>query len=486
LSFIGNDLTHFIAQYRTPAEPMKRNRQTKILLFLLYFLLYFAGIGTFLMIISEQFAMHTYISDNSLLVGVVQKEFSLKTEAEIYTDILQNLTNNEMQHHGNDNSHNVQRNSLATLPSVKRFLKNELDNFGLEVHEQHFSYIDGQKQSNGTNLYSIIRGERSTSSESIALCVPFVKNSDKDTLAGVALTLALTKYFSSKSYWAKDVIILLVDRDEYGLSAWLDSYYDVNFRQNLKRIGQRSNNALYYDSLPDRSGPLQAAIVLEVEAKRSTRANIKIHGMYGQLPNLDLYNMAIDLTIREGITPYFLNKSFTYGLSEMDIYQQHLETAMSFVKTQASMKADGLHGLFLRYAIQSLTIQTPKHDVQAHKDGNVLFFDLLNVGRSIEAVFRSLNNLSGRFHRSYYFYMIVALRRFTSIAYYMSAFGLMLAPVLIKAYILHGWNSTTNIFIGWRATILLATALVLSVLSTFNISTALVAALAIVPILLII
>uniref|UniRef100_A0A6G1S8E2 Glycosylphosphatidylinositol anchor attachment 1 protein n=1 Tax=Aceria tosichella TaxID=561515 RepID=A0A6G1S8E2_9ACAR len=458
---------------------------TKIILFLTYFLLYFAGLGAFLIIIAEPFAMHTYISDNSLLVGVVQKEFSLKTEADIYADILQNLTKNEIQTRADDNNQ-LQRNSLATLPSVTRFLENELDYFGLEVHEQHFSYMDNGKQFNGTNVYSIIRGERSTNSESIALCVPFIKDSNRDTLSGVALTLALTKYFSSKSYWAKDVIILLVDRGEYGLSAWLDSYYDVSFRQDMKKMSHSNKNGFYYDSLPDRSGPMQAAIVLEVEGKRSTRANIKIHGMYGQLPNLDLYNMAIDLTIREGITPYFLNKSFTYGLTEYEIYQQHLETAISFVQTQASMKADGLHGLFLRYAIQSLTIHIPKHEDKSNTGGHVLFFDLLNVGRSIEAVFRSLNNLSGRFHRSYYFYIVVALRRFTSIAYYMSAFGLLVAPVLIKAYILHGWNSGASIFIGWRASILLAAALVLSVLSTFNISTALLGSIVLVPILIMI
>jgi glycosylphosphatidylinositol transamidase len=469
----------------TPVEPSKLSTKTKIVLFLVYFLLYFAGIGAFLTIIAEPFAIRTYISDNSLLVGVVQKEFSLGTEAEIYADNLQTLITNEMQNHGIDNLQ-TQRNSLATLPSVTKFIENELDNFGLEVHEQHFSYMDGEKQYNGTNVYAIIRGERSTSSESITLCVPFIKDSKRDTISGVALALALTKYFSGKSYWAKDVIILLVDREEHGLTAWLDSYYDVNFRQDIKRLIHKRNSGFYYDSLPDRSGPMQAAIVLEVEGKRFTRANIKIHGMYGQLPNLDLYNMAVDLTIVEGITPYFLNKSYTYGMSESDIYQQHLETAMSFVQTQASMKSDGLHGLFLRYAIQSLTIEIPKHEDKDQKNNNMLSFGLLKVGRSVEAVFRSLNNLSGRFHRSYYFYMIVALRRFTSIAYYMSAFGLMVAPVLIKAYILHRYNVETNILIGWRATILLASGLVLSVLSTFNISTALLLSVVLVPILLMI
>lgn len=466
----------------SPTEtPPSTSLWTTIKWILVYFSLYFAGIGTFLIIIAEPFTMNTYFSDNSLLPGLVNREFSLVTEAEYYIQTLTKLTNASPSGvAGAESSHN--HKSLANLPAVTKFIKNELDNFGLEVYEQNFSYMSSNKQYNGTNIYSFIRGERSTSSESITLCAPFRKGPESDTLSSVALTLAMAKYFSTKSYWAKDVIILFVDRDSYGLSAWLDSYYDVRFRQDMKRMGH-SKDGFYYDSLTDRSGPMQAAIVLELTGRQFTRVNVKIQGMYGQLPNLDLFNLVVELAARESVTPYFHNKSLPFGItSDVELYKHHLETAVSFVKNQATMQSDGLHGLFLRYAIQSLTLEGPEN---TKSERHVILVSLLNVGRLIEGVFRSLNNLTERFNRSYYFYILLSLRRFTSIGYYMISFGLLVAPVILKAYNIHQQKARLKEFMGARAIILLAMALILSVLSTFNISTALISSVALVPILLI-
>lgn len=453
----------------------------KIKWFLVYLSIYLAGIAAFLIIIAEPFAMSTYFSDNSLLPGLVNREFSLLTEAEYYLKILDKLTFKEAT---NDKERPSVESSLANSPSVTNFIKNELDNFGLEVYEQHFSFVgDNGRQSNGTNIYSIIRGERSTSSESITLCAPFRKGANSNTMAAVSLSMALAKYFSSKSYWAKDVIILFVDRDTYGLSAWLDSYYDVRFRQETKRL-DHSKEGFYYDSLAERSGPMQAAIVLELTGNQFARVNIKIQGRFGQLPNLDLFNLVVELAARESVTPYFHNKSVPFGISDdLELYKHHLETAVSFVTTQATMQSDGLHGHFLSYAIQSLTIEGPEH---RKSDRHLIAVSLLNIGRLIEGVFRSLNNLTERFNRSYYFYILLSMRRFTSIGYYSIALGLLIAPLTLKAYNIHRQQAKSKQFIGWRAVILLAAALDLSILSTFNISTSLIASIVIVPILLLI
>lgn len=452
---------------------------TTIKWLLVYFTLYLAGIAAFLIIIAEPFTMSTYFSDNSLLPGLVNREFSLSTEAEYYMRILDKLTSVSTS----DKEGPHLQNSLATLPAVTNFIKNELDNFGLEVYEQNFNYMSDNRQFNGTNMYSIIRGERSTSSESITLCAPFRKGLNSNTMASVSLTMAIAKYFSSRSYWAKDVIILFIDRDEHGLSAWLDSYYDVRLRQDIKRF-DHSKDGLYYDSLTERGGPMQAAIVLELTGGQFTRVNLKIQGMYGQLPNLDLFNLVVELSARESVTPYFHNKSMPFGISDkLELYKHHLETVASFMRTQATMQSDGLHGLFLRYAIQSLTIEGPEHK---KSERHVIAVSLLNIGRLIEGVFRSLNNLTERFNRSYYFYILLSMRRFTSIGYYSIAFGLLVAPLILKAYNIHQHKARMNLFIGLRGIILLTTALILSVLSTFNISTALIVSVAIVPILLII
>lgn len=452
-------------------KEQKKETGRSVQLILLNLSFYIGGIISFLLLVADPFTMTTYFSDNSLLPGLVNREFSLATEAEYYLK--------DLNRHSNFNS-DTGGPSLATSPALTRFIKNELDSFGVEVHEQNFNY-NNKIQLNGTNVYSIIRGERSTSSESIILCTPVKLTSEKsNTLSSVALSLALAKYFSTKSYWAKDVIILFVDHYHLGTSAWLDSYYDVRFKTDLKRTSNTRDGGLYYESLPDRSGPMQAAIILELYGKEFTRVNVKIQGLYGQLPNLDLFNLVIELATRESITPYFHDKSMPFDLTTEELYKHHLETALSFMKTQATMDSDGLHGSFLRYAVQSLTLEGPEHNKGHNKGSHVLTSSLLNVGRLVEGIFRSLNNLTERFNRSYYFYIILSLRRFTSIGYYMIPFSLLVAPVLLRSLKIC-LNRGSLSFIGYRATTLLTCALVLSLVSTINISTALISSVILVP-----
>lgn len=438
---------------------------------LIYYCIYIGGICAFLLMIADPFSMSTYFSDNSLLPGLANREFSLSTEAEYYLKDLEKL---RKQSNGD---------SFFDMPKITEFIHNELENFGLEVLRQDFSFLenDQSKHKNGTNIYSIIRGERSTNSEAITLCVPLKMESQRNTLPSIALTMAMAKYFSTRSYWAKDVIILFVDHYDKGTSAWLDSYHDINYRD----YHNGKNTILPYDTLQDRSGPMQAAIVLEMYGKEFTKVNVKIHGLYGQLPNLDLFNLVIELAARESITPFFHDKSLPFDLPPQELYIHHLETTISFMKTQATMKSDGLHGLFLQYSIQSLTLDAPEY--QKTSSGSfVMASNLLNMGRLIEGIFRSLNNLTERFNRSYYFYIILSLRRFTSIGYYMSAFGIIIFPVLLKALHIHLVRTKQKKRIGSRCIILLSSALILSLISTFNISTALFSAVVSVPILLLI
>lgn len=430
---------------------------------LLYFSLYIAGIAAFLLIIADPLTMSTYFSDNSLLPGLVNREFSLGTEAEYYLRDLNKLL-------GDKTKDNL---SLATLPALVNFIKKELDHFGLEVHEQNFNY-NGHVQLNGTNIYSIIKGERSTSAESIVLSAPLKITPNSNTLSSVALSLALAKYFSTKSYWAKDVIVLFLDHYEYGASAWLDSYHDVKLKSDLKLL---SNNNLYYDSLPERGGPMQAAILLELYGKQFSRINIKIQGNNGQLPNLDLFNLVIELAARESVTPYFHDKSMPFDLSTNELYWHHLETAISFMKTQATMNSDGLHGLFLGYAIQSLTLEGPEYK----KQNNLMTSSLLNVGRLLEGIFRSLNNLTERFNRSYYFYIILSLRRFTSIGYYMIPFALIVAPIPLKSLEIYLKRKDLDQQIGLRPVVLFLFALMLCLMATINISGAIMSSVILVP-----
>ncbi|GAA6095823.1 glycosylphosphatidylinositol anchor attachment 1 protein, partial [Tachysurus ichikawai] len=50
-----------------------------------------------------------------------------------------------------------------------------------------------------------------------------------------------------------------------------------------------------------------------------------------------------------------------------------------------------------------------------------------------EGMFRKLNNLLERLHQSYFFYLMPSLSHFVSIGYYMPAFGLLAAILLLRA-----------------------------------------------------
>merc|ERR1712150_195864 len=54
-------------------------------------------------------------------------------------------------------------------------------------------------------------------------------------------------------------------------------------------------------------------------------------------------------------------------------------------------------------------------------------------GRVMEGVVRSMNNLLERFHQSFFSYLLPETGRYVSIGLYMPPFGLIVAPILIKA-----------------------------------------------------
>jgi glycosylphosphatidylinositol transamidase len=69
---------------------------------------------------------------------------------------------------------------------------------------------------------------------------------------------------------------------------------------------QVSNNGLLdQGDLEARSGPIQAAINLEITTEKISHINVKIDGLNGQLPNLDLVNLVYRLCMREGVHQMF-------------------------------------------------------------------------------------------------------------------------------------------------------------------------------------
>ena len=69
---------------------------------------------------------------------------------------------------------------------------------------------------------------------------------------------------------------------------------------------------------------------------------------------------------------------------------------------QATGMPSGNHGLFHKFGIEALTIE----GVLRRRSSNRGLPVSDTMGRIIEGVFRSLNNLLERFHQSFFFYLV--------------------------------------------------------------------------------
>ncbi|KAG1714998.1 Glycosylphosphatidylinositol anchor attachment 1 protein [Nymphon striatum] len=120
-------------------------------------------------------------------------------------------------------------------------------------------------------------------------------------------------------------------------------------------------------------------------------------------------------------------KSYISDDEWFDSWKSSMNTLLLMVMKQASGRPSSGHGLFHRYAIQSLTIET--NDRPSQKYSSISYN---TVGRVIEGVFRSLNNLLEKFHQSFFFYLLPSIHRYISIGMYMPPFALIAIPILLK------------------------------------------------------
>lgn len=388
---------------------MNTSQNSKVVLFvqkhcnLICTLAYVAGLIAFAVLASDECNNKTYFSENALLPGLVNRRFDLGRFAK---DALENLKE--------------EANSHASLPLP--WLLGQFRQLGLDVYRHNFSlhYPLGSKPTHhGENVFAILRAPRGAGTEAVVLSSPYRMEDSLhgSTLPGIALMVALAKYFRAQGSWAKDVIFLITEHELVGFQAWLDAYHDVHTAPGVIDPGM----------LQARSGPIQAAINLELHSSHIKRLDLKLVGLNGQLPNLDLFNLVTELCLRESVHTTFHGQVSPYDLSPFEDWVQSFKTMTAMMAAQATGQPNGGHGLFHRYAIQALTLE-------GHADGvasvSVGFND---VGRVLEGVFSSLNNLLERFHQSFFFYLLPSTRRYISIGLYSPAFALIGLPALLKA-----------------------------------------------------
>lgn len=219
---------------------------------------------------------------------------------------------------------------------------------------------------------------------------------NKINYSGVALVLTLARYFNRWSLWSKDIIFLITEDSTAGSQAWVDAYHDAHDPSQVQ-------------SLSLKSGALQGAVALDYPAgpwgHRFEKLHIVYDGINGALPNLDLFNTAVSIASGQMGISCTLQRMYQHT----DTYRDRLTTMTRGMLSQGLGHATGPHSAFIPYHIDAITMQTVG-------DG---WHDEMSLGRSVEGLFRSLNNLLEKLHQSFFFYLLMEGGRFVSIGTYL-------------------------------------------------------------------
>lgn len=208
------------------------------------------------------------------------------------------------------------------------------------------------------------------------------------------------------------------------MQAWLEAYHNSDFLH--------SNPILNFGNLEARAGSIQAAINLELQSFDLNHIDVKIEGLNGQLPNLDLVNLVQRIAAKEGFISGHRQTSNFKRSGAKSSWEENFRHMTSMLLTQSTGVANGHHGLFYRYGIEAVTLEGHKREqTNYQRKANGATSTL----RLLEGITRSVNNLLERFHQSFFFYLLVASDRFVSIGDYMPSMIFMVASLLIKAFI---------------------------------------------------
>ncbi|KAI9468357.1 Glycosyl phosphatidyl inositol protein transamidase complex subunit [Coemansia sp. RSA 989] len=363
---------------------------------------------------SSHFWRRVYFSENAMLPGQVQTSFG----APSHLDAMKQL------------------DTALQAADRAQGLESVFADMGLDTEIQHFGYdkIPRVENATGTNVHGILKARRSDSVEALVIAASWTTADNDSNVNGVRLLAGLAKYASEQTFWARDIIFVVTDSGEIGIEAWLRAYQ-----------GLSTNAPLFV-----RSGIIQAALSIELPpAKMYSGLGVHFEGKGGQLANLDYVNMVQYVSRLERMPAYLHGvPDVSRKSSWWTKYRAATQMLLRQVRTQAFGSSTGIHAPFLRYRIDAITlagIPRANDPVSALFKSQNVFADTdvpelpsaQQIGRTIEATMRSLNNLLERFHQSFFFYMLPANQRYLSIGDYVPAAALMIASLLVQA--MHLW-----------------------------------------------
>ncbi|KAJ5567743.1 Rhomboid protein 2 [Penicillium sp. DV-2018c] len=403
---------HNLPANKLPAA-IRNLRNNPYLLFVrlpnfLSFLCIIVGVVWLLLLPLNEYSRRTYISENALLPGQVHAYFT-GSEQNIfrgYKKELEGLLNDGQARGG-------LKDETEVTAAVSDKLQSILQAAGLKVATQKYEYTSAGITHQGENTYAIIHAPRGDATEAIVLVAPWITADDKLNLNGVTLALTLARYFKRWSLWSKDIIFVITPDSKTGTQAWIDAYHDMH--------------PASVQSLPLKSGALQGALVIEYPLEhRFQTLHIVYDGVNGQLPNLDLFNTAVAIAGGQMGIGANLQEMWNHD----DSYKHRLQTMFRGMTKQGLGYATGAHSSFMPYHIDAITLQTKGEGWE----------DEMALGRTVESLCRSLNNLLEHLHQSFFFYLLMQSNRFVSIGTYLPSAMLIAGNFTIMAIAL--WMRT--------------------------------------------
>ena len=341
----------------------------------------------------NQYSRQTYISENALLPGQVHTYFG-GSEQNVFRAYKHELTSvfpaaPVLGYTVKKQSRNVTLSDEGVGDKVLELFHNA----GLKTGRQQYSYSSSGKTYSGENIYAVINAPRGDGTEAIVIVAALKNILGQDNINGVTLLISLARYFKRWSLWSKDIIFLVTPDSDTGPQAWIDAYHSTH-------------NPATVEDLTLKSGALQGAVCIDYPLEhRFERLHVAYDGINGQLPNLDLVNTAISIASGQmGIGTMIQSMK-----EHSNDYPDRVRTLAKGMASQALGHATGPHSVFMPYHVDAITLTTLGEGWQ----------DEMALGRTVESICRSLNNLLEHLHQSFFFYLLMQSNRFVSIGTYL-------------------------------------------------------------------
>ncbi|PVZ97251.1 hypothetical protein BB558_001894 [Smittium angustum] len=354
------------------------------------------------------YSKHIYISENALLPGQQETNYGndialVKTR----TQKLREMLENQKVEWSNE-------------------ILNIFEEFGLE---SELSHIKTKKNGNGTTVHGIIRASRGDTVESIVITSPKTTRNKECNANGIEVIIGLAKHFSEQNYWSKDIVFVVTDQGEDGIYEWLQSHNTVISGKKNHKYRVSGMQAAFSVELPPSSKYNEMALFYE--------------GKNGQLPNLDFPNIVREIFSYRSITTLHHGSPICQAVDDStnSHFTKYLCIAKNLLlglKNLAFGTTIGLQSPFLESRISSLGIIGVPFD----NESQISEGSNMQVGRSIESVVQSLNNLLEYFHQSFFLYLLPENGKYISIGDYIIPIILGSVSILLQG--LHLWF---NVFV---------------------------------------